>query len=143
MDIETARIEHLKLIQGIIERMGRNSFAIKAGAVTISAAVAAVAPGSTFVVSIGGVVLILVLWALDAFYLRQERAFRGLYDKIRTGLPADFGNQDYFSMAAEPDRSRVARIRSTLSSMFAASLLILYVALVLFQGALAVSIGIP
>lgn len=35
MDPEAARIEHLKLIQEIIARMGRNSFAIKAGAVTM------------------------------------------------------------------------------------------------------------
>ena len=39
MDVEAARIEHLKLIQGVIKRMARGAFAVKAGAITIVAAV--------------------------------------------------------------------------------------------------------
>ena len=55
MDPQTARIEHLKLIQAVIARLARNSFAIKSLAVAASAAlIAFTASTETPLASVGG-----------------------------------------------------------------------------------------
>ena len=98
MDTETARIEHLKLIQAIIVRLSRNSFAVKSTTAAVSAAlIAYTAVSSSPLAALGGVVL-LALWVLDAFYLGQERGFRRLYDRIRLGRACEPGASDYFTM---------------------------------------------
>ena len=91
MNAEAARIEHLKLIQAVVARLGRNSFAIKSTAAAVSAALVAftASVGSPFA-ALGGFA-VLSLWLLDARFLRQERAFRRLFDSIRTGLPKEHG----------------------------------------------------
>ena len=100
MDQETARIEHLKLIQAVITRLARNSFAIKSTTAAASAAlIAFLATTGTPLASIGGAA-ILPLWLLDASYLAQERRFRRLYDHIRSGCPPAFGTSQYFTMDA-------------------------------------------
>ena len=107
MDPETARIEHLKLIQGIITRLARSSFAIKSTAAAASAAlIAFVASTDAPLASLGGVA-VLSLWILDAHFLRQERRFRRVYDFVRNGEPAGFGTGHYFTMdvPVAPDRS--------------------------------------
>ena len=113
MDPQTARIEHLKLIQAAITRLARNSFAIKSLAVAASAVlIAFTAAAETPLASVGGAAL-LPLWWLDASYLRQERLFRGLYDYIRAGPPAEFGAYRYFSMdvsVAEQRKKGIFRV---------------------------------
>ena len=106
MDPETARIEHLKLIQAVITRLARNSFAIKSTTAAASAAlIAFLATTGSPLASIGGAA-ILPLWLLDASYLRQERRFRRLYDHIRSGCPPAFGNSQYFTMDASIAKGR-------------------------------------
>ena len=98
MNAETVRIEHLKLIQAIVARLGRNSFAIKSTAAAVSAAlVAFTASAGSPLAALGGLA-VLSLWLLDARFLRQERGFRRLYDSIRTGAPTEPGSDDYFTM---------------------------------------------
>ena len=83
------KIEHLKMIQGVIERMGRNSFQLKAWSAALATGwLAFVAQGfgtgSAFEQP-GILVLVpfIILFALDGYYLWQERLFRGLYDAVR------------------------------------------------------------
>ena len=98
MSLETARIEHLKLIQAVINRMGRNSFAIKSAAAASSAAlVAFMASTASPIAALAGLA-ILPLWVLDARFLAQERGFRRLYDFARKGPPSHYGCDSYFSM---------------------------------------------
>ena len=98
MDPETARVEHLKLIQAVITRLARSSFAIKSTATAACAAlVAFVASTDAPFVSAGGVA-VLSLWLLDANFLRQERSFRRLYDSVRYGEPSARGTDRYFTM---------------------------------------------
>ncbi len=78
------RLEHLKMIQSVIARMAQNSFLVKGWSVTLVTAVMAL----TLRDSNKGFVLLalypaLVFWGLDAYYLRQERLFRELYDTVR------------------------------------------------------------
>ena len=78
------RIEHLKMIQAVITRMAQNSFLIKGWTVTLVAALFALAANDS---NPALVVIALVptvgFWLLDAFFLRQERLFRALYDSVR------------------------------------------------------------
>lgn len=98
MDPEAARIEHLKLIQAVVDRQGRNSFAIKSTAAAVSAAlVAFTASGVSPFAGLGGLPIV-ALWLLDARFLRQERDFRRLYDFVRMRPAAQFGADDYFTM---------------------------------------------
>jgi hypothetical protein len=83
------RLEHLKMIQAVIARLAQNSFLVKGWSVTLVTAVMAL----TLRDSNKGFVLLalypaIVFWGLDAYYLRQERLFRKLYDSVR-GPAAD------------------------------------------------------
>lgn len=78
------KMKHLELIQGIISRMANNSFMLKGWAVTLVAGIFALAGKDTdklyFLVAY---IPVIVFWALDAYYLWQERLYRGLYEKVR------------------------------------------------------------
>ena len=79
-----SKLKHLELVQGIINRMAGNSFALKGWAVTLVAGIFVLANKDTdkmyFLIAY---VPILVFWGLDAYYLLQERLFRSLYNKVR------------------------------------------------------------
>jgi len=81
-------VKHLEMIQAVIGRMGSNSFAVKTWAVGLIAGIFALAAAdrreSPWVLLIA-LLPVGVFWYLDAFYLRQERLFRRLYDAVRTG----------------------------------------------------------
>ena len=129
MDSEAARIEHLNLIQAVVARLGRNSFAIKSTAAAVSAALVAftASVGSPFA-ALGGFA-VLSLWLLDARFLRQERAFRRLFDSIKTGPPKKPGAENYFTMDVSTSTGRsdsFLRVALSLSpSLFYTPLLIL------------------
>ncbi len=79
-------VEHLKMIQGTISRMTQLSFLLKGWSLTLVVALLAVAANSQnswfgFIALVPPV----VFWGLDAYYLRQERLFRSLYDRVRLG----------------------------------------------------------
>ena len=82
--MDNNKITHLEMIQGIINRMGGNSFSLKGWAVTLVAGIFALASKDTdkmyFLIAY---VPIVVFWFLDAFYLLQERLYRALYGKVR------------------------------------------------------------
>ena len=76
-------IKHLEFIQSIITRMNTNSFQLKQWTITIVAALLAIFASTeeaTFVLI--SLLPVIVFWLLDAFYLMQERKFRGLYDDV-------------------------------------------------------------
>lgn len=76
------RVKHLELIQSVISRMANNSFLLKGWSVTIVAGLFAVGTNDgDFLMVILAVLPISAFWYLDAFYLRQERLFRRVYDK--------------------------------------------------------------
>lgn len=80
------KIKHLEMIQSIISRMASNSFALKGWGVTLVAGIFALSSKDAdkmyFLIAY---VPILVFRGLDAFYLRQERLYRALYDDVRHG----------------------------------------------------------
>lgn len=76
---------HLDIIQSTIQRMASNSFALKGWAVTLVAGIFALSSKDAdkmyFLITY---VPVLVFWGLDAYYLRQERLYRALYNEVRT-----------------------------------------------------------
>ena len=79
-----AKLKHLELIQGIVNRLASDSFRIKRWAVVLVAAllVLLVREESAELAYVGSVPVI-VFWGLDGYFLWQERLFRDLYDHVR------------------------------------------------------------
>lgn len=77
------KIKHLEFIQNVITRMNGNSFQMKGWMVAIVSALLAVYASTQndhFVLV--AIVPTLLFWGLDAYYLQQERKFRGLYEDV-------------------------------------------------------------
>ncbi len=119
------KIKHLEFIQGVVNRLGTNSFRIKGWAVILVSALLALIvredrPDLAWI----GLVPVFVFWGLDSYFLWQERLFRDLYDHIRLQE-----NRVDFSMDTSAFR------RSWLGAVFSRTLLPFY-------GALAVAVAI-
>ena len=129
---ESIRIAHLAMLQGIITRMGSNSFTLKALAATFgSAAVAVMATVETPspYYAVAAVVPMIIFWLMDAQYLRLERAYRKLYELVRKGEEIEA-----YSLEATPfmkDTSSVLRLALSWSVSW------FYVAIFLSLGAVA------
>lgn len=78
------KINHLEMIQGIINRMASNSFLLKGWSITLVAGIFALSTKDSnqkfFLITY---VPLIVFWILDTYYLQQERKYRNLYDKVR------------------------------------------------------------
>ncbi|EGU9323394.1 hypothetical protein ACTBAC_004459 [Vibrio parahaemolyticus] len=98
------KIAHLTFIQGVINRMGQNSFLLKGWGVTIVAALFALAAqGANKQFVLVAYFPAFMFWLLDAFFLHQERLFRKLYEKVASG---DISSDD-FTLNTELVRSQV------------------------------------
>jgi hypothetical protein len=100
-------IEHLKLIQGTIDRLGRNSFQLKAWTVILVSAIFALSenqaePRYLWI----GMLPVITFWGLDSYYLWQEKLFRALYDGVREDKH-DQQIHGQFSMDTSPHSSYV------------------------------------
>jgi hypothetical protein len=79
--------KHLEFIQNIINRMSNNSFLLKGWNVTVSTAILALIVGIPKpLFAVIALFSSLSFWGLDAYYLRQERLFRLLYDDLRQSI---------------------------------------------------------
>lgn len=76
--------KHLEIIQGVITRMGSNSFIIKGWSVTaIGAMYAYWISKSDYLILLLILGVVLLFWFHDTYYLYLERGFRNLYDEVR------------------------------------------------------------
>jgi len=117
--------KHLEFIQAVISRMAGNSFFLKGWTVTLVAALFALSskdanPNYVLVAYLP----IVVFWALDGYFLYQERLFRGLYDHVRQLAETKID----FSM----DTRRFQGTRNSwLGAMFSSTLLLFYLPLII------------
>ena len=73
--------KHLDLIQGVINRLASNSFSVKTWAVGLIAVLGGLAAKDADARMACALLLpALCFWGLDAYYLRQERLYRKLYE---------------------------------------------------------------
>lgn len=107
--------KHLEFVQAVISRQASNSFLVKGWALTVATTAYAFAVKErTEGVAVVGVLAVLAFWYLDAFFLRQERLFRCLYNSVidpddRT-VPALSMDTDGFK---DNDRSKWPAVLST------------------------------
>lgn len=123
--------KHLEMIQAVIERMGSNSFLFKGWSITIIAAVAAFAGGdNNSILMLIPVVSTLLFWAIDAYYLMLERAFRKLYEKVAVTNPKDIN----FSMTPAKEHigfvNWLKTLKTTVLSLFYGVVLVLLIFLI-------------
>lgn len=93
------KIAHLGFIQGVINRMGGNSFMVKGWTVALVAAIFSLAANDSngkFVLV--AIVPVFFFWFLDAYYLCSERFFINLYKDVSKGNISS----DEFTMNANP-----------------------------------------
>lgn len=77
------QIKHLEFIQDTITRMNANSFQIKGWCITILTALLAIYASNTNVLFLFiSIIPTFLFWILDAYYLQQERKFRGIYNDV-------------------------------------------------------------
>lgn len=83
------KIRHLEMVQGVINRMAGNSFFLKGWMVTLVTAFFSLSDKDENTIYFLLVYIpIFIFWMLDAYYLRQERLYRNLYDLIRNIHPS-------------------------------------------------------
>lgn len=115
-----SRLEHLKLVQGVITRMGQNSFALKGWSVTLVAALMALAVNAhRRAYALLGLFPSVIFWALDAYYLCQERRFRDVYDEVCAGKRKTYS-------LAPPHLTRSKRFRGWLRTLLRPTVLYLH-----------------
>jgi len=98
------KVNHLEMIQGIVNRLAKSSFLLKGWTVILVSALFALAAKDSkiyfiYLAYFPG----LAFWGLDGYYLRQERLFRKLYDKVRGMDDSDID----FSMDTTPVAGQV------------------------------------
>ena len=77
------KYKHMDYVQSTISKMTSNSFYLKGWNVTIIAAIVALSfKESDWRIYACALVLNVVFWFLDAYYLKQEKLFRELYNKV-------------------------------------------------------------
>jgi len=83
------KAKHLELVQAVISRMANNSFLLKGWAVTLVGALFALTfkEVDPLYLLISMMVLIL-FWRLDSYYLSRERLFIKLYERVSTSKNA-------------------------------------------------------
>lgn len=78
-----AKLKHLEMIQGIINRMAGNSFLLKGWSVTLISALFALAAkdSNQFFLYLAYFPCV-AFWSLDGYFLWQERMYRKLYQEV-------------------------------------------------------------
>ncbi|WP_271895909.1 hypothetical protein [Candidatus Phyllobacterium onerii] len=120
------KIAHLQMIQGVIGRMASDAQNLKTLAIAVAAAIIALgqtAGGITPWLAVVGTFPIVIFWWLNARYLHIERAYRHLYDLVRTDQPVEAFLMDW--------RSYRTAVASPLKIAFTQSVLFPYAAVIM------------
>jgi hypothetical protein len=79
-----AQIKHLEFVQAVINRLANDSFLMKGWALTVAGLIFGFAADQkSWQIAAAALIPVAGFWGLDAYFLRQERLFRRLYDAVR------------------------------------------------------------
>jgi hypothetical protein len=123
-------IKHLEFVQAVIARQAGNSFLLKGWSITVAVALFAFAAKDTDPrFAILALFPALAFWALDAYYLRQERLYRELYDHVRLGATGGPRTVEPLCMSTKAYRKVIATWFRTLftPSVFLVHLIVIVV----------------
>jgi hypothetical protein len=99
--------KHLDLIQSVINRLAGNSFSVKTWAVGLVAVLGGLAAKDADPrLACALLFPALCFWGLDAYYLRKERMFRKLYEKVVVGHV----DAPLYSLNTKPFEKEIASI---------------------------------
>ena len=85
------RIKHLDMVQAVVARLGSNGFIVKGWAITIAGAFLGFAiTQKNGWLALAAALPTLMFWFLDATFLRSERAFRLLFEEVRSARAQPF-----------------------------------------------------
>lgn len=135
-----AKLKHLELIQGVINRLASDSFRMKGWTVVLLAALfILLARHELLGAATIALLPILAFWGLDGYFLWQERLFRAHYDHVRK-LTTD---EIDFSMDISPYKDPFPR--TWLGATISRTLLTFYGALIatVFAATLVLGTEIP
>lgn len=128
------KIAHLGFIQGVINRMGANSFLLKGWTVALIAATFAIAvkdADKSFLLM--AFFPIFTFWILDSYYLHQEKLFRALYDAVARGkVTSEFFTMDTAHIASEVPAIGCIAFSLTISIFYVVMSAMLIISLVYF-----------
>ena len=120
----TNKPSHLTMIQGVINRLAMQSFAVKQWSFTLVVGLLVLSFHlKNWTIPLAGTAPAMVLWGLDGYFLRQERLFRHLYDEVRC-------NQEDDTFSMETDKSAQSWWGATFSRTLACLYLLLVALLV-------------
>ena len=130
-------IKHLEFIQGVVNRLGGNTFLLKGWSMTVLVA------GSLLMVrfrpdqpllALTLLVPVFGFWLLDAYFLWQERLFRAEYNRVR--------EQDETDFTMNPSQHKNKSKHSWSATFFSVTLVIFYLIEILFVAVLVGSLWI-
>ena len=117
-----AKLKHLEFIQGVVNRLASASFRMKGWSVVLVSALlvllARSGQGSATVLVV--LLPVAMFWALDGYFLSQERRFRRVYDHVRalSEKEIDFSMQDPAAGPHRPFRRWLAAAHSPTLLLF-------------------------
>ncbi|MEU2371653.1 hypothetical protein ACPCC5_23080 [Streptomyces pseudogriseolus] len=131
-DVSPDTVKHLEFLQAVITRLNNTAFLIKGWAMTLTAGIIGLAASQGDLKICGaGLVPVSTFWLLDAYFLRQERMYRCLYDAVRHPE----SSVERFSMNATSYKSTVLfrkAATSPLLLLFYATSIVTLLALTIF-----------
>lgn len=119
--------KHLEFLQLAINRMASNSFILKGWNITLIVGLFALTLkdlSSSYIYL--AILPAFAFWGLDAYYLRQERLFRKLYDSIRKTKRKDI---DPYSLNTQ---SVGGNVKNWSCTLFSPTVILLHGSVILF-----------
>lgn len=90
-EFQENQVKHLEMIQAVVARLGNNAFLIKGWSITIAGAFLAFAVNrDKWGLAAAALAPTFLFWLLDTSFLRNERLFRDLFDRVRKGSETPF-----------------------------------------------------
>ncbi len=113
-----AKLKHLEMIQGVINRMAHTSLLLKGWSVTLISAFAfLVARYSNPSLMVLAYFPLLAFWSLDSYFLWQEKMYRKLYEKVATTNVGDI-NFDMDATKFKDDVHSLIRVGLTSNTIW-------------------------
>jgi len=100
------KIKYLEMIQSVINRMAANSFALKGWSVTLISGISMFSGQAKPWKLLFTVGISFCFWCVDAYYLKQERLYRLLYNRVVSGDKSIDFSLDTSSLTLEDENPR-------------------------------------
>lgn len=122
--MKDSELKHLEFIQSVINRMANNSLIVKGWSITLISGLFALSfLSDVSVLALLPILPVIMFWGLDAYYLRQEKLFRDLYDQSRKAYIKNDKSFDLLNMTPETKNDE---IKSGFCLIFSSPLLLFH-----------------